>query len=129
MLARITLVQDTSTHPFDMMQTAAQEASTSGGDDTAAQQAQQAQHAEGPPYTLKCANQMGDVRLTSRPPSPEQKVLYFTAQWERDGGGVYDVSKFVQPEVGFCSTCIFCLARVLGACLCSPVCTPNSNFM
>lgn len=90
---------DRSRHPVDVTQTAAQDASTS--DEDAA--AQQAQPTEGPPYTLKCANQMGDVRLTSRPPSPEQKVLYFTAQWERDGGGVYDVSKFVQPEVGFCS--------------------------
>ena len=57
---------------------------------------------------------MGDVRLTSsKPPSPEQKVLYFTAQWERDGGGVYDVSKFVKPEVGFCCQKDYSLAHAL----------------
>ena len=51
------------------------------------------------PYTLKCANHLGDVRLQNCPSPEEQKVLYFTAQWERDGGGVYDVAKFTQPEV------------------------------
>lgn len=111
---------DRSRQLVDVTQTAAQEASASGEEDAAARQAQ---HTEGPPYTLKCANQMGDVRLTSRPPSPEQKVLYFTAQWERDGGGVYDVSKFVQPEVRFCSVCICDLAVAFGVCcLWSPVC-------
>lgn len=71
----------------------------SGGEGNAAAAAEDEEPKEGPPYTLKCANQMGDVRLSSEtPPSPEQSVLYFTAQWERDGGGVYDVSKLVQPE-------------------------------
>lgn len=54
---------------------------------------------ETPPYTLKCANHLGDVRLQNCPSHEEQKVLYFTAQWEHDGGGVYDVAKFTQPEV------------------------------
>ena len=50
---------------------------------------------------------MGDVRLSSEtPPSPEQSVLYFTAQWERDGGGVYDVSKLVQPEASRQPCCL-----------------------
>ena len=54
-----------------------------------------------PPYTVKCANSLGDVRL-QKCPSPEgQDVLYFTCQWERDGGGMYDVAKLIQPEVGF----------------------------
>ena len=52
-----------------------------------------------PPYTVKCANSLGDVRL-QKCPSPEgQDVLYFTCQWERDGGGMYDVAKLIQPEV------------------------------
>ncbi len=52
-----------------------------------------------PPYTLKVANLMGDVRLQNRPSPEGQDVLYFTAQWEHDGGGVYDIAKFTQPEV------------------------------
>jgi len=52
-----------------------------------------------PPYTLKVANLMGDVRLQNCPSSEGQDVLYFTAQWEHDGGGVYDIAKFTQPEV------------------------------
>ena len=51
------------------------------------------------PYTLKCANHLGDVRLQNCPKPDEHKVLYFTAQWENEGGGVYDVAKFMQPEV------------------------------
>ncbi len=52
-----------------------------------------------PPYTLKVANLMGDVRLQNCPSPEGQDVLYFTAQWEHDGGGVYDIAKFTQPEV------------------------------
>lgn len=92
---------DRSSSDCDAQQAAASEAANPSEEES-----QQAQ--DGPPYTLKCANQMGDVRLTSsKPPSPEQKVLYFTAQWERDGGGVYDVSKFVKPEVGSHCNCTY----------------------
>lgn len=52
-----------------------------------------------PPYTLKVANHLGDVRLQNCPSPEGQDVLYFTAQWEHDGGGVYDVAKFTEPEV------------------------------
>ncbi len=52
-----------------------------------------------PPYTLKVANLLGDVRLQNCPSPEGQDVLYFTAQWEHDGGGVYDIAKFTQPEV------------------------------
>ncbi|DBA81599.1 hypothetical protein WJX77_011258 [Trebouxia sp. C0004] len=51
-----------------------------------------------PPYTLKVANLLGDVRLQNCPSPEGQDVLYFTAQWEHDGGGVYDIAKFTQPE-------------------------------
>ena len=52
-----------------------------------------------PPYTLKVANLLGDVRLQNCPSPEGQDVLYFTAQWEHDGGGEYDIAKFTQPEV------------------------------
>lgn len=52
-----------------------------------------------PPYTLKVANLLGDVRLQNCPSPEGQDVLYFTAQWEHDGGGVYDIAKFSQPQV------------------------------
>lgn len=53
-----------------------------------------------PPYTLKFSNHLGDVRLQDKWPSMEgEGVLYFAAQWQQDGGGVYDVTKLTHPEV------------------------------
>lgn len=61
------------------------------------------------PYTLKFSNHLGDVRLQSKGPSVEsEQVLYFTAQWKQDGGGVYDVTKLTNPEVSLC-----CISELL----------------
>lgn len=60
-----------------------------------------------PPYMLKVANLLGDVRLQNCPSPEGQDELYFTAQWEHDGGGVYDIAKFTQPEV-ICCACATC---------------------
>ena len=57
-----------------------------------------------PPYMLKVANLLGDVRLQNCPSPEGQDELYFTAQWEHDGGGVYDIAKFTQPEVICCTS-------------------------
>ena len=66
------------------------------------------------PYTLKVSNHLGDVRLQSKPCVEDDQVLYFTAQWQQDGGGVYDVTKLTSPEVSYCalSLAIF-LERVI----------------
>ncbi|DBB10595.1 TPA: hypothetical protein ACH3X3_007108 [Trebouxia sp. C0006] len=88
-----------SVQPFNMFanQQAEQHDSKQGEEE----EAKPSGHAAGkklPPYTLKVANLMGDVRLQNCPSSEGQDVLYFTAQWEHDGGGVYDIAKFTQPE-------------------------------
>lgn len=69
-----------------------------------------------PPYMLKVANLLGDVRLQNCPSPEGQDELYFTAQWEHDGGGVYDITKFTQPEVICASaTCLqILLDQLLG---------------
>lgn len=65
---------------------------------------QEADGIDTPPYTLKFSNHLGDVRLQSKGPSVEaEQVLYFTAQWKQDGGGVYDVTKLINPEVSLCA--------------------------
>ena len=68
--------------------------------DAASASAQQAENTGAAPYTLKFSNHLGDIRMQKKWPSIEdESVLYFTAQWEQDGGGVYDVSKLTHPEV------------------------------
>ena len=65
---------------------------------------QEADGMDTPPYILKFSNHLGDVRLQSKGPSVEgEQVLYFTAQWKQDGGGVYDVTKLTNPEVSPCA--------------------------
>ena len=73
-----------------------------------------------PPYTLKCANSLGDVRLQNCPSPEGQDVLYFTCQWERDGGGMYDVAKLMQPEV--VPVCLAFLGRPWASLLCLQLC-------
>lgn len=82
---------------------AEQQADSSHPQATQAGPAAEAADTDAPPYTLKFSNCMGDVRMQSKWPDTEgESVLYFTAQWEQDGGGVYDVAKLTHPQACNC---------------------------
>lgn len=82
---------------------AEQQADSSPPQSTAPAEGQEAHGRDTAPYTLKVSNHLGDVRLQSKPHVERDQVLYFTAQWKQDGGGVYDVTKLTNPEVSHCA--------------------------
>lgn len=92
------------THKAHVAVQADQQSDSSPPQSAAPADGQEADGIDTPPYTLKFSNHLGDVRLQSKGPSVEaEQVLYFTAQWKQDGGGVYDVTKLINPEVSLCA--------------------------
>ena len=80
------------------------DSNTGPSQDAASAGTPQALNTGGAPYALKFSNHLGDIRMQKKWPSIEdESVLYFTAQWEQEGEGVYDVSKLTHPEACICT--------------------------